>query len=1178
MNPTPRFSFICLLFLTPGIVLAQANPAASASPAPTPAAPTDAQIKAATTAIADANQVLSNAKALEVQANTLINKWKSLPESSASTAAALQTLEGIYQAVSDAADGPGLRSKLSSMSDSLKAQSDTVTSKQKDLLVAGSSTPTDDVKNLYSQCDAVSKDITDEKSTLDGLSTSFADPIKRNYTFFTASFTAMDTSLATLLQLKKDEQSETVRQALVSQLPVYASLNKDSSALVSEWNKFKGKLSTFFPAAADAKTLSDPVDAASTKASSDLQRIPANFCAWFDTLTKASTAQAGDLNNDKAKLTADYAGNRDAALAHDTKGKTLQDSLKKISDAWDRILANPPAFPAGDCSLDQAKINMKGLRDGLPALSGALVEVEDVLSGDRSAWIADQIRLYYFTDVERLVQILNSAVTKEGGVSEAADKAAAARKDLLNADLTLSDAQADVNKYQNQLLNLKEQLRQAQAQQKSTSFLFGKTSSLVNRLTGRSEAAQRDATQKSGDLNSPDPLKKAAAEQAKNKADSINSQLDTAKQANDNAQKDRDASQQNLDTIQDQQQGLPAQIKAAQAALEAAQAMVNKLRNATIVAAQDESDAFAAARDQTPYLKTIAIPGSSDPAHRVEIYGFTDSKSVFIRGAKSDVGKVKQIINGFDQPAPQARITLWSLQLNSAGDHNNASTKRFNQALQQVETELSNNRALVAASLSLLRDAVNEQVNLSAGCEFPLDTTEWTLDQAARAKRVYCFYNDEVLNALALRTDNDNFRYISQWTLPDPAGTTTLGETLMVLSLGKRCLRQNAWNKFTSNLDTRLKNLNLPCGTVAKDKGTCPRIPFQDDKDNFMLTTRVLNLDGNAEEDGLTPAQVEIVHGLESWSLKHIVDRAQFLYAQLQGVTAQLGTANKQFDYLQQPLTAAKQQLEQTLKAKNPARDAQLAKIDKQIQIAQEAKNDKALASLQSQKEKVEANFATTVAELQSQLTALEADLASSKRSSAHVTQPLKTRSATLNEELAPLAAYLFERAHISFEELVAYEETRTNVALGSPEKTAALTQFAGKAVELVKQSDTFLESKARVAAADEMLKEMMIAVEDDLDRLFVHPMTVRLRDDLVTIPSLNVGVLQKTSLLATNRLVARVDPRASAQLGLGQETDILQSLLQLGEVFVAAKTGGPLGALNSLNAQKREARPKSIL
>jgi hypothetical protein len=52
--------------------------------------------------------------------------------------------------------------------------------------------------------------------------------------------------------------------------------------------------------------------------------------------------------------------------------------------------------------------------------------------------------------------------------------------------------------------------------------------------------------------------------------------------------------------------------------------------------------------------------------------------------------------------------------------------------------------------------------------------------------------------------------------------------------------------------------------------------------------------------------------------------------------------------------------------------------------------------------------------------------------------------------------------------------------------------------------------------------------------------------------------------------LLARVEPRASAQLPLGQQTDVLQAAQQLSEIFFAAQAGGPLGALGSLQSLPR--------
>src|SRR5207249_3636194 len=62
--------------------------------------------------------------------------------------------------------------------------------------------------------------------------------------------------------------------------------------------------------------------------------------------------------------------------------------------------------------------------------------------------------------------------------------------------------------------------------------------------------------------------------------------------------------------------------------------------------------------------------------------------------------------------------------------------------------------------------------------------------------------------------------------------------------------------------------------------------------------------------------------------------------------------------------------------------------------------------------------------------------------------------------------------------------------------------------------------------------------------------------------------------LLATNRGLARVDPRASAQLAVGEEQDILSGVQQLAQLYTAVQSGGAFAALGALQKQPREPQP----
>jgi hypothetical protein len=115
-------------------------------------------------------------------------------------------------------------------------------------------------------------------------------------------------------------------------------------------------------------------------------------------------------------------------------------------------------------------------------------------------------------------------------------------------------------------------------------------------------------------------------------------------------------------------------------------------------------------------------------------------------------------------------------------------------------------------------------------------------------------------------------------------------------------------------------------------------------------------------------------------------------------------------------------------------------------------------------------------------------------------------------------------------------------------------------------------EAGPRVAAADEMLKGMMGRLEDDLDREYIQPMLKDVRTQLVS-QGLTVGIVQRTSVLATNRLKARVDPKGMYDLSVGEQQDLLASIGQLASIYLSAQTGGALAAFGSLNSlnQKQE-------
>ena len=92
-------------------------------------------------------------------------------------------------------------------------------------------------------------------------------------------------------------------------------------------------------------------------------------------------------------------------------------------------------------------------------------------------------------------------------------------------------------------------------------------------------------------------------------------------------------------------------------------------------------------------------------------------------------------------------------------------------------------------------------------------------------------------------------------------------------------------------------------------------------------------------------------------------------------------------------------------------------------------------------------------------------------------------------------------------------------------------------------------EVNAETAKANEYLKSFSKALQDEFDEYFVDPMLRRLQARL-SDKGLGVGVIQRDRLLTTNRRVARIDPKASAELSIGQTEDVLADIGQIAELL----------------------------
>lgn len=539
-----------------------------------------------------------------------------------------------------------------------------------------------------------------------------------------------------------------------------------------------------------------------------------------------------------------------------------------------------------------------------------------------------------------------------------------------------------------------------------------------------------------------------------------------------------------------------------------------------------------------------------------------------MRGNPDDIALVKLIIGDFDQPAPQARLTLWTFQLSAEAEQktNKKAAGHLNEAMEIVDEELADTRALQNTTLDLLRALINQEVRnytvpvTDAQCTHCTDADLEKLGRLglydADVLRQLNFdagdltSNDETKNRMALRA--------LRRLLPDPASTTTLGEALVVLMLAKQEIKDRVRQEFENEIRNSLTAVARP-GSDIWPPANLPQI--------FLpLTWQALGIWPSGviseEHPGLSPSALEIVRALrasyDSYVLRGALDDLESWYTELSGVHPGLGQTQVSGGLYAQ-LDEARRQLAQ-LEARGrqqlaPADGTRLAALDAQGEslAGNDLKDASRLRHLAVSKLPLEDQAA--YARLDFQRLQLEARLGTILQFSGPVVEDLGAYGIDVTKMGAAIS--------------------RLQQSTGDRKAGQEYAQaMAGIRLTVAKKTNLDTASP-RQAAGDEMLKGMIIAIEDDLAKNFIQPMITRLRIRLTSEKGVNVGILQRESMLASNRGKARVDPSASAQLAVGDEEDILSSIQQLAQLYGTVQSGGALAALGALQAQPREPQPE---
>jgi hypothetical protein len=1220
------------VFLFLNVHAASAQEVAPAAPTPTPLSDDVKQkIADVQTAIRNSDSAIRAAEDRRQVADAQVNRMKRLTSSKKADEAALRDLEDLGDVIGDV---DRAKFYVKNNPEDQKVLVDLGAAEQqltaaKTALPSGGTQPPE-VVAAGKDADAASKRITDEKSAVTKTRDDLRSAVSGISTFASAFPDALQKRIDPLFNLPDAAVASNLRNILPHQLPAFRAVEQLSRNLNSTWDDLSTQLkplgidpdTTFTQIQTKLNTLRGNLKTMQNRLvkRDDPNTATVEDDAWLVRMATGGRAQVTTLLTERDKVKQDPVTNSAAAAILLRDGAPWVDDLRSVQLEWLATQAQLAATDDLDFDPASAEHAADSLESATRAFRGALSDLQDALAGNASNFEADQISLFYFTDIPRLMQMLNSDSFENGGIKTASEEAAARRRELTNADLDLADAQSTVSTLQTKVQRLREQLRADNAAADSAIQIFKKTTLTRAGALRDKEANEKRFNDGQCDPTPTDPDKRAKCESLASERDRASTRFDEADRRNTDAEEDKKRATEKRDATRDEQNGLPAKIAEAESKLSDAQLAVNRQRRSALLAAQAESEAFVKARDNRPFWEAPVNATSSDPVKHVFLWAFNDSKTVFMRGPRADLNYVKCLIAKIDQPAPQARMTLWTLELSS--DSSVGGAKKTNESLELVERHLSNSRALNAAALSVFRDAINERVNMIASeakkqakptCvkNCLLNTADG--DRLARLK----FYHPEVLKRLgfdsnelfnSLKTDPLLARVI----VPDPAGTTTLGEALMVLNLGQQQYRTDIMTLFLVRLSRQLPELGLK--DLPSELGRLAEKKKSIDITWFPSLRRAIDLDGfirskDGTQEKLTRHQLESLRNLLAGSpdsqariLKQMAQvktlAEQFQLAKDNGISdGQLeiagykpnaqdlsGLSASQLEilhameqvaqenllkylkvlikrYIQRRREMAQKQLEAGVEVTVPVCPtvAEFNKMATQARtVAEQLEDEKARKAEIEKNSKVIQQKAEpgtmTITQANAQSEALFIEI-----------EALKNDYCATSIKLREVSGKL-EGMGVTWDWIKKYADAQTSA---TPADAAKSESEFDHQIWANSCAGGLRTANAREAAADQMLKEMIIAVEDDLDRVFVQPMLQSLRKDLQR-KGIGVGILQRTSVLATNRLLARVEPRASAQLPLGQETDVLQAAQQLSEIFFAAQGGGPLGALGALQSLPR--------
>lgn len=913
----------------------------------------------------------------------------------------------------------------------------------------------------------------------------------------------------------------------------------------------------------------------------------------------------------------------------DAVGKTAKTEAALLTDLQD------PNMPSGwaevgptVAALTRRWSRITGATTGLTVLMTELgVDHDDNIT----SWTQDEIPLYYFDDVPRLIQFLNKdKATQQVSDATAQASEATARATLDQAGQDLVNKRADVANAKNSLATAQEALRQAQIQLQTEQAGLDRANlnnvkSLADLQKAQDDAQakvdhdtqlvandQTEADKAAADLKAdtskpPDPALVAKADSTRKQLEADELTLADDKSAlakAKNAMTTNSGQQTAIESTAAQRVAdLKTQVAAYQTKLDAAQQAETTANSAlstsmlnVFVAGAMETRSFAKARDNAPFwyaMPTTPFLSQTDPVKRVMLYGSPDSRTLFVRGREADVDAVKQLVQKLDRPAAQAEMTLYTVQINSTADR--PGVRYAQEAERIVQDELAIERAGTQVASDLLTAKVNAVV-MNPDFVRPSDKTAkpasdealWTKDLGTQGspatRRMIAFYGLLTLEELGLKP-TDFAEGLSpdfvQVALPRPVNAATLGEALVAIALTDGDRRKGIIDAFEGTTSPKDPN---PSPIVPALQSSLEGIPGLTDESRaaakkfltklpsnpFFNLRRIVGDDGNGpeitslREDILGQLRLRLPDVLTNRMTQRALNIESELRA-LESLNSQLGSLIKEKGVWD--ATSASE----LWRAQGVAAADILTEVNV---LRQEARvRGRLTGTAPSPSEAILLAIQRTATDLSLLTPKGEAGLPPGIGVGDRLVVQLAPEGNQLVVQVAPTSALSAPIAALSAAAAAPTMQMQTR-ALASAAQTSVTALLESlrslyrevRYIGYVPPKDWYDRYHAQLARANETLSRLMHGIDEDMKANFVRPMVDRLGKRLLE-SKISVGVFQKTSILASNRLIAQVDPQASAEFG-GENQNSLQDLVNFMTLFGGAVSGstglqsGPTGSL----------------